>query len=265
LSIRFKPMLALGLVVVACATATGVWAHGAARIVGGAHSDVLRGSAKADVLDGRGGNDKLLGLAGNDVLMGGPGRDTLVGGPGKDKLRCGSGKDVARADGTDIVAADCETVTGLPPTGEPPPTTPAPPPTQTTPPATTHALPGRYCGFTNEGKIICVTVAPNSGRVSGYSLSAVVDCGSRQLTFSFGTSGPAPIQPDLTFSRSDDATVPDRPNMKSITVSYEIGGKFDTAGNVAGTFFLKRVSFDANGSHSDCKATPTAWHAKHGA
>jgi hypothetical protein len=261
---RLKAMFALNLVVVACATATGVWAHGSARIVGGLHNDVLRGTPKADVLNGRGGNDKLLGFAGNDVLIGGPGRDTLIGGRGKDKLRCGSGKDVARADRTDIVAGDCETVTGLPPTSEPPPTTTTePPPTQTTPPPTS-ALPGRYCGFTNEGKIICVTVAPNSGRVTGYSLSAVIDCGSRQLTFSFGTSGPAPIQPDLTFFRSADATVPDRPNMKGITASYEIGGKFDTAGNVAGTFFLKHVSFDANGSHSDCKATPTAWHAKLG-
>ena len=254
-------MLLTGLVGVLAVAATAVWAQTAVRRVGDAHANVLRGTAKADILDGRGGNDRLFGFAGNDVLIGGPGRDTLVGGPGSDRLRCGPGRDVAKADAKDVVAADCEVVTGLPSTTTT--TTTEPPPTQTNPPAA-HARPGRYCGYTNEGKIICVTVAPSSERVTGYSLGAVVDCGSTIRTFSFAPGGTAPILADLTFSRSASHALQDRTNLKNITVSYDINGKFDTVGNVNGSLFLKRVSFDSNGTHSDCTGKPTAWQAKLG-
>jgi hypothetical protein len=254
----------VAVIAAAAASASAVWARSDARIVGSARSDVLRGTAKGDVLDGRGGNDKLLGLAGNDRLVGGAGRDALIGGTGKDMLRCGPGKDIARADRKDIVAADCETVTGLPPMTppEPPPTETSPPPTS--PPPTVHALPGRYCGYTNQGKSICVTVAPDSSRVTTYRLSAAVDCGSDQGTLTFVTFGPGPIQADLTFSRAADEERPDSTDLKNLNVSWEISGKFDTKGNVTGTFFLKRASFDVNGTHSTCTSTPTAWQAKLG-
>jgi len=254
--------LVIGLVAVSAVMAAGVWARVAGRIVGSAGNDVLRGTAKADILDGRAGNDRLLGLAGKDVLIGGRGRDRLVGGRGKDRLRCGPGRDVAIADATDTVAADCEVVTGLP-EAEPPPTEEPPPPPP--PSAPQIALPGRYCGFTNQGKSICVTVSPNSARITAFSLSAEVDCGSAKRTFSFAQAGPAPIQSDWTFSRSFDGALPDRPRLTKITVAYEVTGRFDTAGNVTGTFWLKRLSFDAGGSHSDCTSAPTAWQAKLGA
>jgi hypothetical protein len=86
----------------------------AASIVGTAKNDTLRGTAKADRLLGRGGNDKLYGLGGADVLNGGPGNDLLVGGTGPDRLACGPGRDTAMADAQDKVAADCETIKGLP-------------------------------------------------------------------------------------------------------------------------------------------------------
>ncbi len=86
----------------------------AATINGTAGNDTLRGTAKADKLYGKAGNDRLFGLAGNDYLNGGPGNDTLTGGPGVDVLVCGPGRDIAVADAADKVAADCETVQGLP-------------------------------------------------------------------------------------------------------------------------------------------------------
>jgi hypothetical protein len=248
--------LVLGLVAFGAVMAAGVWARGDGRIVGTARNDVLRGTPKADILVGRAGNDRLLGLAGNDLLIGGPGRDRLVGGPGKDRLRCGAGKDSAKADVKDTVAADCEVVTGLPEPEPPPPTEPPPPP-----PAPQSAVPGRYCGYTNQGKIICVTVSPNSGRITGYALSSEVDCGSAKRTFSFARPGPTPILSDLTFSQTYDGALPDRTTLKNITVAFEVTGKFDTSGNVTGTFWLKRLSFDSGGSRSDCTAAPTAWQA----
>jgi RTX calcium-binding nonapeptide repeat (4 copies) len=251
---------AIAIAALVILTTTAVWAQATRRIVGTPRNDVLRGTARADVLEGRGGNDRLLGLAAKDLLIGGPGRDILVGGPGADTLRCGSGKDIARADASDTVRADCEVVTGLPSPAPPPPPPPPPP----SPPPSARAQPGKYCGFTDQGPGICVTVAPDSSRVTTYNLGAVVDCVSGKGTFTFVTFGPGPIQADLTFSRAADETRPDRNEVKNISVSWEIGGKFDTNGNVTGTFFLKRASFDKNGTHFDCTSTPTGWRAKLG-
>jgi Ca2+-binding RTX toxin-like protein len=78
---------------------------GAGTVNGTKGNDVLRGTAAADKLYGLGGNDRLYGLAGNDYLNGGPGSDTIV---------CGPGHDTVVADPTDKIAADCETVLGLP-------------------------------------------------------------------------------------------------------------------------------------------------------
>src|SRR5919202_1663163 len=118
-------------------------------IVGTARNDVLKGTAKADKLYGRAGNDKLYGRGGNDLL---------VGGRGADRLSCGPGRDTVVADARDTVAKDCEVVKGLPrPTPTPLPPLPPPPP----PPPPPTALPGHYCGFTNNGYGICFDVTPD--------------------------------------------------------------------------------------------------------
>ncbi len=86
----------------------------AGTIRGTPRNDTERGTSAADKLYGNAGNDRLFGLAGNDYLNGGPGNDVLTGGPGADVLVCGPGHDTAVADAADKVAADCETVQGLP-------------------------------------------------------------------------------------------------------------------------------------------------------
>ena len=112
---RLGPRPAAGLVLlVGLVAAIVVASAGAAVIRGTPKGDTLRGSAAADKLYGNAGNDKLYGLAGNDYLNGGAGNDVLSGGPGADVLACGPGHDTALADAADKVAADCETVRGLP-------------------------------------------------------------------------------------------------------------------------------------------------------
>jgi Calx-beta domain/RTX calcium-binding nonapeptide repeat (4 copies) len=86
----------------------------AGTILGTKKNDVLRGTAQADKLYGLSGNDRISGFAGNDYLNGGPGNDVITGGPGADALVCGPGQDTAVADAADKIAADCETVQGLP-------------------------------------------------------------------------------------------------------------------------------------------------------
>jgi hypothetical protein len=99
---------------VATVAAIVVASAGAAVIRGTPRADTLRGTAAADRLYGSGGNDHLFGLAGNDYLNSGPGNDVVTGGPGADTLVCGPGRDTAVADGSDKIAADCETVQGMP-------------------------------------------------------------------------------------------------------------------------------------------------------
>jgi hypothetical protein len=108
-----RPLVALGL---AAATITAILVASAAAgtIRGTPRADTLRGTPAADKLYGNGGNDRLYGLAGNDYLNGGPGNDLVSGGPGADTLVCGPGRDTAIADGSDKIAADCETVHGVP-------------------------------------------------------------------------------------------------------------------------------------------------------
>ena len=101
--------------VVALTIAAVVVSSAAAGTVRGTpKADTMRGTASADKLYGNGGNDKLYGLAGNDYLNGGPGNDVVSGGPGADTLVCGPGRDTAIADGSDRIAADCESVQGVP-------------------------------------------------------------------------------------------------------------------------------------------------------
>jgi hypothetical protein len=251
--------------VLSCALAATVYASASKRIVGTAKNDVIAGTRNADTLDGRGGNDTLKGLAGNDLLIGGPGKDRLVGGPGKDRLRCGAGNDTAAADANDLVASDCEVVTGLP--AEPPPQ-PSPNPPPAPPASTPLARPGHYCGFTNQGKSICFDVSADGNRVANFDTTSNADCGNveiQDLGLTFGDS--TPIQSDHTFTFTYNGPLSTAPgsSITNVTTSYTVSGKLDTAGNGTGTLGLTRFSFDYQGTHYDCSAAPYGWQAKVGA
>jgi RTX calcium-binding nonapeptide repeat (4 copies) len=92
---------------------------------GGAGNDLLYGGGLANTLRGGRGNDRLEagvgadtldGGAGHDVLLGGRGSDTIISADGeRDRIECGTNvrgpeRDVARIDGRDVVARDCERV-----------------------------------------------------------------------------------------------------------------------------------------------------------
>ena len=98
-------------------------------------ADSLKNSTSTpSTLSGGDGNDSLEGGSGNDTLRGNQGVDSLSGGAGDDLIdvrgdrsdivTCGAGDDTVRADGSDLVDADCETVDrgGAPPPPPPEPT-----------------------------------------------------------------------------------------------------------------------------------------------
>lgn len=114
----------------------GEVATSSASIDGLGGDDELTGTDRADRIDGGAGSDLLLGGYGNDTIVGGPGTDDINGdrasrcnemhcdlSPGsaadtidsvdgeRDTVKCGPGTDTLRADGIDIVDADCENVT----------------------------------------------------------------------------------------------------------------------------------------------------------
>lgn len=71
--------------------------------VGTGDADEIRGTAGPDVTRPRGGRD---------LVDAGDGDDTVKArGGGTDRVRCGAGTDAVKADGDDVVAESCETVT----------------------------------------------------------------------------------------------------------------------------------------------------------
>lgn len=103
-------------------------------VTGGDGADSIRNTTPTpSTLSGGDGNDSLEGGASNDTLRGNQGIDTLSGGAGNDLVdvrgdrgdvvSCGSGDDTVRADSSDLVATDCETVerhpAPSPPSGSP--------------------------------------------------------------------------------------------------------------------------------------------------
>jgi len=106
-----RVIIPVGALVLFGALVASVWAG---TVHGSKGNDTLRGTPGRDTLFGQAGNDRLFGFAGNDYLNGGPGNDVVSGGPGADTLVCGPGRDTAIADASDKIAADCETVQGVP-------------------------------------------------------------------------------------------------------------------------------------------------------
>ena len=246
-----RAALAFAAIVVGLVAATA-WA---ANIAGTAGNDTLRGTAKADRISGGAGNDKLFGLGGNDVLNGGPGDDLLVGGPGADVLNCGPGRDKAMADKSDKLTG-CEVVTGRPnpvPPPPPPPTTTTTTTTTTTPtPPPATALPGRYCGFTNNGSGICFDITAGGQGFTNAKFAITTPCSpDSRFIITITTSGVIPVKPDLTFDLEATAGELAGSNIK---------GQLDTAGNAKGTVHVSD-SFDYQGTHYTCQFD-TEWTAK---
>jgi hypothetical protein len=142
----------------------------------------------------------------------------------------------------------------------------APPPPPPPPPPPAAAQAGRYCGFNDQGRTVCLDVTPDRGAVTNFSTQSIVTCGDSSqwawllsfrsrvaitnLTFTYAYSGP--------LTSSD-------PSLANIQATYSINGTLDTVGNAKGTLALTSISWDQNGKHYDCASAPYAWSARLGA
>lgn len=241
--------LAVALVVAATASA--------ARIVGTPRADVLRGTPGPDRILGGKGNDRLFGLGGNDVL---------TGGPGFDRFSCGAGRDTVNAERGEPVARDCEIVRRSAPEPAPAPTpTPTPPAPSPPPPPAPKPLPGKYCGFTQQGPGICLATDDTGQVVDELVTSAIVDCtdGSR-WTWSVSFRGQrTTVQPDLSFSYTYSGPLSSSsPEVTNIQTSYRVGGRFTTTGEASGTVAISSISFTYEGTTYTCSQNDVSWTAK---
>ena len=129
----------------------------------------------------------------------------------------------------------------------------------TPPPSLPVALPGTYCGSTEQSLGVCLTLAP-AGRLTHLRIEARIDCafqGERaqfEIATGFGGSS-LPLRSNLSFevlgSIEGDASG-----------EYVARGTFDAAGTVSGTLSLYRTSFDdQEGRIYTCKDTSFAWQA----
>jgi uncharacterized membrane protein YgcG len=92
-------------------------------VTSGAGADDILTGPHADFVNAGGGNDVIDGGAGTDTLYGGAGADTFSARDGEvDHIHCGTEADGGKADPTDSIDADCESVatTDPPPGGEQP-------------------------------------------------------------------------------------------------------------------------------------------------
>jgi Ca2+-binding RTX toxin-like protein len=85
------------------------------RIIGSPFGDILMGDDGATLFEGGAGDDTIDPGGGKDAVSGDAGADAIDARDRKrDVLHCGSEADVVLADKQDVVAADCEDVSGLP-------------------------------------------------------------------------------------------------------------------------------------------------------
>ncbi len=182
-------------------------------------------------------------------------------GPRPTRLR--AGRDTAIADTADTVGGDCEVVKGLAQRG-------------------VHLRlrlrrqrhlhrrrrrQGRpLLRVHQSGQSICFDTTGTS--VARFETTSDLDCGIgilQDIGLSFG--GSTKIQSDLSFSFAYDGPLETGSGspITNVTTSYAVSGKFDTAGNAAGTLNVNRFSFDYQGTHYNCAAAGYGWQAKVGA
>jgi len=298
-----RALIAVGVAIGLLVSAGAVLASTNATIRGNAKANTLRGTAGNDAIWGLGGNDKLYGGAGNDKLYGGPGDDLLVGGPGADVMSCGPGNDKVVGGPGDKAAADCEHVSGIPTSGggggggdgggggtaNPPPPKPAcsdgidndgdgkvdypadpgcdsASDTDETDPAPPKAVPGKYCGFSEQGPGVCVTTSDDATTITEFVSESIMDCtysgGSFRIRFGIGLRGTqVPIQPDRSFSYTYNGPLTDSSGqLTNIQASYFIKGVFTADGKADGTFAFSSVAFDYQSTHFICTQNPVGWH-----
>jgi hypothetical protein len=128
--------------------------------------------------------------------------------------------------------------------------------TASTPPPVARA--GRYCGFTLQGRGICLEVAADGRSVSRIASELVLRCGTSDLTLPFAWEGGLAITYDLRFRGSPRVQLPGG------SAQYLVNGTFDSAGGAIGSFFVQGIELERDGVRQACRNTGARWSSRLG-
>ncbi len=121
------------------------------------------------------------------------------------------------------------------------------------------ATPGQYCGFTNQGRRICLDVASSGREVTRFEATVVVLCNGRttEVDFTMVFSG-LPIRGNLGFSASSSSLA------GLISGTGFVSGLFDPNGGTGahGSVRLQLPVFDHEGTRYSCGVASTLWEAR---
>jgi hypothetical protein len=146
-----------------------------------------------------------------------------------------------------------------------PPAPPEPPPPPPPPPPAAQA--GKYCGFNDQGRTVCLDVAPDGVSVTSFVTQSLVTCADGSQWYwllSFGGRTIALNNLSFTFSFTGPLNTSST-TTTNIEATYSLSGTFDQVGNAQGQIALTSISWDSGGTHYSCSSAPYGWHAKLGA
>lgn len=145
----------------------------------------------------------------------------------------------------------------------PPPPEPPPPP----PPPQPAAKAGKYCGFNDQGRTVCLDVAADGLSVTSFVTQSLVTCADGSQWYwllSFGGRTIALANLSFTFAFSGPLNTSST-TVANVQATYSLSGTFDQVGNAEGQIALTSISWDSGGTHYACSSAPYGWHAKLGA
>ena len=129
------------------------------------------------------------------------------------------------------------------------------------PPPPRLALSGTYCGFTNQGKSICIDVGPDGRTVTSVRDGLSGQCRPAALYGIGGTdNSPFSLRPNLHFSHVSSATLSS--SNGSGSARHYVYGSFDTAGTVTGTTRYEAISIVQDGTTYTCAGETATFDAK---
>jgi hypothetical protein len=153
------------------------------------------------------------------------------------------------------VAGVSRTVTATWAAAPPPPPPPPPPP---------KALAGKYCGFNDQGRTVCLDT--DGENVTSFSTQSLVTCGDGSQWYWLLTFGGRKVPlTNLSFTFTYNGSLSSSGSTSNIQANYTLSGTFDQAGNASGQIALTSISWDQGGTHYDCASAPYGWHARLGA
>ena len=124
--------------------------------------------------------------------------------------------------------------------------------------------PGQYCGFTQQGPGLCITVGANGREIEKFLTRSLVDCtpGNFRQDWTVTLTSKPPIAADRSFTYTYSGPGGSSGEFLNIQFDESVRGQFATDGTAQGTLALNRISYDYRGTRYTCTQAPVPWSVK---